>query len=185
MLCEEMSDKMLLTVWRNCPVGGSALLLLAALAEACNEQGNCYVKLADLAAAARISRKSATLATKLLRDERWIVSSRISGQGGKLVYQLNIPKLNRSQREGYNVVAMEAQRKRATGPVEAYLVERVKLRKLMGKDDSTSGTRAAPVQVLHQGRALPAVKGEPDGVATRTAPARHPHGTRPGAGRQP
>jgi CTP-dependent riboflavin kinase len=94
-----MSEKLLQLVWRNFPEGGSRLQVLQAVAEAANEQGNCYPSLAHLAVAARMSRSSAWRALKRLRRERWIVTDRILGRGGVLILQINVPKLGRSCRE--------------------------------------------------------------------------------------
>ena len=94
-----MSEKLLQRVWTNFPGGGSRLQILQAVAEAANEQGNCYPSLAQLAAAARMSRSNAWRALKRLRQERWIVADRVLGRGGVLILQLNLPKLGRSLRD--------------------------------------------------------------------------------------
>jgi hypothetical protein len=41
-----MSERLLQRVWTNFPGGGSRLQVLQAIAEAANEQGNCYPSLA-------------------------------------------------------------------------------------------------------------------------------------------
>lgn len=68
-------------VWTNFPDGDSRLQVLQAIAEAANEQGNCYPSLAQLAFAARMSRSSVWRALKRLRRERWIVTDRVLGRG--------------------------------------------------------------------------------------------------------
>ena len=67
--------------------------VLQAVAEAANEQGNCYPSLAQFAAAARMSRSNAWRTLKHLRQERWIVTNRILGRGGVLILQINLQKL--------------------------------------------------------------------------------------------
>jgi hypothetical protein len=93
-----MSEKLLRLVWTNFPGGGSRLLVLQAVAEAANDQGNCYPSLAQLALAARTSRSNVWRALKRLRQERWVVADRILGRNGVLVLQINLPKLARSTR---------------------------------------------------------------------------------------
>jgi hypothetical protein len=93
-----MSERLLRLVWTNFPGGGSRLQVLQAVAEAANEQGNCYPSLAQLSLAARMSRSNAWRALKRLRQDRWIVADRILGRRGVLVLQINLPKLDRSTR---------------------------------------------------------------------------------------
>lgn len=95
-----MSDRLVCQVWRSFPRGGSTLHVLQALAETCDEGGACWLPLRKLATLARLSPSTAFAAVKALRRERWIVTSRIMGQGGVLVYRLNLPLLMRSAREG-------------------------------------------------------------------------------------
>ena len=123
-----MSTNLLQAVWSHFPGGGAELPMLLAIAEASNEQGNCYLPLVKLARAARQSRANGHRAISRLRRERWIVTSRMLGKGGQLVYQLNLPKLARSVRPGVDLAHMEAQRNRATGATEAGLLERVSAR---------------------------------------------------------
>jgi hypothetical protein len=94
-----MSEKLLQRVWTNFPGGGSRLQILLAVAEAANDQGNCYPSLAQLAAAARMSRSSAWRALRRLRQERWVVTDRILGRRGVLILQLDLSLLSRSARE--------------------------------------------------------------------------------------
>lgn len=94
-----MSEKVMQLVWTHFPGGGSRLQVLQAVAEAANEQGNCYPSLAQLALAARMSRSSTWRALMCLRQERWIVTDRVLGRGGVLILQINLPKLSRSRRE--------------------------------------------------------------------------------------
>ena len=130
MVQQVMSDRLLLQVWTKCTEGSSALGLFQAIAESANEQGNCYLPIAYLAAAARMSRKNAFRALRRLREDRWIVTSRILGQGGRLVIQINLPKLARSARPTHDEVVLR-QRCRQT---EATLVSRVSLRPAEGQN---------------------------------------------------
>ena len=93
-----MSEKLLRLVWTNFPAGGSRLQVLQAIAEAANEQGNCYPSLTRLALGARMSRSSTWRALRRLRRERWIVTDRVLGRGGVLILQINLPKLAKSGR---------------------------------------------------------------------------------------
>ena len=128
MLCGAMSDRLLLKVWGRCSEGGSPLALLQAIAEAANEQGNCYLPVADLAAAARMSRENAFRALRRLKADRWVITSRILGQGGTLVFQVNEPKLGRSARPGILSCVSSASGAELRGATEAALVESVSLR---------------------------------------------------------
>jgi len=93
-----MSTELMNRTWHNFSGSGSELALLMAIAEACNAGGNCALPLARLAAFARVCPSTAFVAVKALRMKRWIVTSRIQGQGGILVIQVNTPKLDRSRR---------------------------------------------------------------------------------------
>lgn len=114
MLCECMSDVLVVEVWKQYPEGGPVLCVLQALAEASNDRGNCYLTMAQIAAMARVSLRSALRAIQHLRRDRWIVTSRMLGRGATLVYQINLPKLRRSSREGC-AVGSSAQETGATG----------------------------------------------------------------------
>lgn len=93
-----MSDELVVKVWRHYPGKGSDLAIFQAIAEAANEQGTLHIAQAVLAAAARITVKSAYPAIQRLRRDRWIVASPILGRGRCLSYAINIPKLERSVR---------------------------------------------------------------------------------------
>lgn len=97
-----MSKELVDLTWSNFPEGGSKLAILMAIAEASNREGNCGIPLAKLAGFSRVSLSTAFIAVKALRQERWIVTDRIRGQGGILVMQIAIPKLNRSTRPDYD-----------------------------------------------------------------------------------
>jgi len=122
-------------VWFNFPGGGSELAILMAIAEACNLAGNCGLPLSKLAGSARLSPSTAFVAVKALRRERWIVASRINGQGGILVLQINIPKLERTLRPD-----------RDPDPPESDAVSaarKVKQRRESSKPDSTRGANVS------------------------------------------
>lgn len=93
-----MSEKLTHQVWTNFPEGGSRLQVLQAIAEAANDQGNCYPALSQLAILARMSRSNVWRSLKRLRKDRWIVTDRVLGRGGVLIIQINLPKLGRSCR---------------------------------------------------------------------------------------
>ena len=97
-----MSTELTNKVWVHFPGGCSKLAVLMGIAEACNSEGNCGLPLAKLAGFSRVSVSTAFVAVKALRLDRWIVTSRIQGQGGTLVMQINLPKLNRSTRPDYD-----------------------------------------------------------------------------------
>jgi hypothetical protein len=93
-----MSDKLILQVWKNFPVSGASLNVLQAIAEAASDQGSVYLSMAQLASLSRLSVSTTFAAVKALRKDRWIVTSRIMGHGGKLIYQLHLSKLESSIR---------------------------------------------------------------------------------------
>jgi hypothetical protein len=105
-----MSDKLICRVWRSFPKGGASLNVLMALAERCNEGGSCWLPLSRLAKLARLSPSTTFAAVNALRKDRWIVTSRMMGQGGMNVYQLNVPLLIRSAREGLGLEEDEVTR---------------------------------------------------------------------------
>lgn len=121
-----MSANLILAVWAHYPGGGAELNVLQSIAEASNEQGNCYLSVSELAAGARLSRSSALRAIRKLRSARYIVSSRILGRGGKQINQVNLPLLRRCERPGADAVTISASRE--LGTAEVALVERVALR---------------------------------------------------------
>jgi len=69
-----------------------------AIAEGCNSQGNCHPTIAMLAGMSRLSPYTVFAAIKAPRRDRWILTDRVTGQGGFLIFQINIPKLSRSVR---------------------------------------------------------------------------------------
>ena len=153
-----MSAALLQLVWERYPQPGARLNVLQAIAEAANEQGNCYVTVTQIGAAARLSRSAAQRAVNQLRDERWIVTSRMLGQGARLVYQLNLPKLTRSCRDGVDPAAMQAQRLRTVGPTEAGLAERIRLREAEGQSDTaTQSDTHAPFDTESQSDTAPSL----------------------------
>ncbi len=93
-----MSASFVTTVFARYPGRGASLTVFLALAETANDLGNCYVTLAELAAAARVSRATVGLAVRKLRAGGWVVTSRVFGQGRCLAYQINLAKLKRSVR---------------------------------------------------------------------------------------
>jgi hypothetical protein len=93
-----MSDRLVGLVWSNFPGKGADLNIFQAIAEAANDQGNVYIAMSPLAAAARITLATACPAIRRLRSARWVIASPILGQGQCLAYQINIPKLERSAR---------------------------------------------------------------------------------------
>jgi hypothetical protein len=114
-----MSTELVEMAWSNFPEGGSKLTVLMAIAEACNSEGNCGIPLAKLAGLSRVSLSTAHIAVKALRMERWIVTGRLQGQGGILVMQINLPKLNRSTRPAiYDPDPPEGDHVRATRKVQ-------------------------------------------------------------------
>jgi hypothetical protein len=123
-----MSDRLLLMVRKQYPEGGVGLNLLEAIAEAANEDGNCYLTMGHLAALARITRGATLTNIAKLRDARWIVTDRIMGKGSKLIYQLNIAKLQRSSRPNVNPDTIRSQQDRQTGEAEAGVMRRTALR---------------------------------------------------------
>jgi hypothetical protein len=105
-----MSDKLIQQVWKNFPEGGASLNVLLAIAEVANEEGNCHLPIAQLAAGSRLSTSTTFVAVKALRRDRWIVTHRMMGRGGKLIYQFNISKLARSSRQDRKENFTRAQR---------------------------------------------------------------------------
>jgi hypothetical protein len=51
-----------------------------------------------LADASHLSPSTVFVAINALRKERWIFRDRVTGQGGFLIIQINLPKLERSVR---------------------------------------------------------------------------------------
>jgi len=90
-----MSDKLICLVWGRFPGRSCELLVLLAIASACSDQGNCYIPVAVLAKSAGLSSSTAFAAIKGLRKERWIVTHRRLGRGGRLIFQMNISQLSR------------------------------------------------------------------------------------------
>ena len=113
-----MSTELVEMVWSNFPEGGSKLAVLMAIAEAASPAGNCGVPLARLAGSSRVSVSTAFLAVKALRRDRWILTSRIQGQGGILVMQVNLPKLQRSVKPDYDPNEPESDADRAARKVQ-------------------------------------------------------------------
>jgi hypothetical protein len=93
-----MSDGLVLLTWSNYPGRSSKLAVLTAIAEGCNSQGHCHPHIAELAGISRLSRSTVFIAIKALRKDRWIFTDRVTGQGGFLIFQINVPKLRRSTR---------------------------------------------------------------------------------------
>jgi DNA-binding IscR family transcriptional regulator len=94
-----MSKQWMCDVWTNVPLTGTRRAALMAVAQAANEQGNCYLRMKELAPLAGVTRPHLQKCIRFLREERWLVSQRVLGQGGTLVYQLNLAKIKRSARE--------------------------------------------------------------------------------------
>src|SRR4051794_16945301 len=99
-------------VWRNFPGNGAKLNVLQAIAEMANEAGNFYASMQTLAERSRVSPSTVFVAVKALRRDRWIVTDRFLGQGGVLVFQLNLPKLDRANRllAGFDLAESDAAR---------------------------------------------------------------------------
>ena len=95
-----MSKELVDLTWSNFPGGGSKRSVLMAIAEFSNSAGTCYVAMAEIGGAALCSHATVGPAIRWLRDEKWVVASRIlgPGRGNLLAYALNIPKLQRSVR---------------------------------------------------------------------------------------
>ena len=93
-----MSAELICLAWTRFLGKGSKLAVLMAIAEACNSQGNGHRHIAELARASRRSQSTVFVSIKWLRKERWIFTDRITGQGGTLIFQINLPKLIRSER---------------------------------------------------------------------------------------
>jgi hypothetical protein len=93
-----MSDSLIWLVWRNFPGKGGKLAVLTAIAESCNSHGNGHRHIAELAGISRLSKSTVFVAIKALRKDRWIFTDRVTGQGGFLIFQINLPKLNRNVR---------------------------------------------------------------------------------------
>lgn len=91
-----MSDRLICQVWKAYPTGGAARVTFLALAELCDERGSCYAKISQIAEIACTSSSTTCVAIQSLRRSRWIVTDRILGQGGMLIFQLNIPKIERT-----------------------------------------------------------------------------------------
>ena len=141
-----MSLTLLHCVWSHFPEGSASLSMMMAIAEAGSEQGNCYVSISTLASASRISRSQANRALKHLREERWVVTNRVLGQGQKHIIQLNLPKLARSSRPGYRPEASVLGKTPGEASTEAELIERVQLR-LRAQDDTAMGGEALPASL--------------------------------------
>lgn len=93
-----MSQELKQLVWSKFPGKGSELVVLMAIAEVCNPFGNCNRHIEELSKIARLSPSTVFVAIKALRRSRWIVTDRMAGRGGTLIFQINTPKLTRSQR---------------------------------------------------------------------------------------
>ena len=93
-----MSQELTQLVWSNFPGKGSELLVLMGIAEVCNSLGNCHPHIEQLATSTRLSSSTVFVAIKALRRGRWIVTDRVTGQGGTLIFQINTQKLARSRR---------------------------------------------------------------------------------------
>jgi DNA-binding IclR family transcriptional regulator len=93
-----MSDKLILQVWKNFPVSGASLNVLQAIAEVASDQGSVCLSMAQLASLSRLSVSTIFAAVKALRKDRWVVTDRIMGRGGVLIYQINLRLLERSIR---------------------------------------------------------------------------------------
>ena len=93
-----MSNQLIYMAWTNFPGKGSKLNILMAIAEASNWRGSCHPHIAELAGISRLSKSTVFVAIKQLRRDRWIFTDRITGQGGHLIFQINLPKLQRSIR---------------------------------------------------------------------------------------
>ena len=98
-----MSDELIWLAWTNFPGKGSKLAVLMAIAEACNSHGSGHLHIAELAGISRLSPSTVFVSIKALRKERWIFTDRITGQGGTLIFQLNVPKLGRSTRPDHRL----------------------------------------------------------------------------------
>jgi hypothetical protein len=95
-----MSDGLIWLTWTNFPGKGSRLAVLTAIAEVCNPHGTGHRHIAELAGMSRLSPSTVFVAIKALRRDRWILTDRVTGQGGTLIFQINVPKLSRSVRPG-------------------------------------------------------------------------------------
>ena len=95
-----MSEELIRLVYTNFRQG-SRLAVLMAIAEVCNLHEPDTVT-SQLAGISRLSPSTVFVSIKALRRERWIFTDRITGQGGTLIFQLNVPKLGRGFRSGRN-----------------------------------------------------------------------------------
>lgn len=98
-----MSDSLRCIVWRNFPGKGAKLSVLMAIAEVCNSFGSGHRHIAELAEISRLSPSTVFISIKALRKDRWIFTDRMTGQGGTLIFQINVPKLSRSTRTDHHL----------------------------------------------------------------------------------
>ncbi len=91
-----MSDRLICHVWKSFPTGGPCRTVMMAIAESASEQGNSARHIRDLAAVCQLSQSTVFVALKALRKERWIITDRVLGQGGTLIFQINTSKLARN-----------------------------------------------------------------------------------------
>jgi len=93
-----MSIKIMSWVWENSPYEGKALLIHLALADFCNDAGECWPSQATLSRKARCSERHIRDIIRLMETEKYLEFTRVStGYGShryKLIARNSVPPRN-------------------------------------------------------------------------------------------
>jgi hypothetical protein len=83
-----MSVRVMTWVWQNGPTDPTERLILLALADHANDQGECYPSMAGIAAKASVTERGARGIMRRLEAGGWVSTKVGGGRGGKSNYRV-------------------------------------------------------------------------------------------------
>ncbi len=89
-----MSVRLISAVWSDAPYEGGVLLVLLALADYCNDEGQCWPRVESLAAKARLGTRQTRNVLKQLKADGILSVQTGGGRGIVSRYKLNVETLN-------------------------------------------------------------------------------------------
>ena len=97
-----MSLKALTWVWQNGPQDQSELLVLLALADYANDNGECFPSMVGIGAKARMTDRGARNVVRRLETSGWLTTKVGGGRGGKSLYTIIMEKPGTTFQESYS-----------------------------------------------------------------------------------
>jgi hypothetical protein len=97
---DAMSIKVMSWVWENGPADAVDRLVLLALADFCNDTGDCWPSMDTIGAKACMTGRGARNVVRRLQAEGWISVAVGGGRGGCSRYHINLPKAEQDTGKG-------------------------------------------------------------------------------------